>query len=61
MTKLHSHFQYDFLIGGPCLAALLLSYLVKLRKVATSGLLTPPPVKPIQKKYTLQHCLDILF
>ena len=39
------------MIGGPCLVALLLSYLVKLRKVGTSGLLTPPPMKPIQKKY----------
>jgi len=39
------------MIGGPCLVALLLSYLVKLRKVRTSGLLIPPPMKPIQKKH----------
>jgi len=51
MTKLHSHFQYDFMIGGPCLVALLLCYPVKLRKVGISGLLTPSVVKPIQKKY----------
>ena len=52
--KLHSHFQYGFMIGEPCL-----SYLVKLRKVGTSGLPTPQPIRLIQKKYNSSESLTL--
>jgi len=51
MTKHHSHFQFGSFIGGLCLVVLLQCYLAKLKKVRTSGLQTPLPMKPIEKKF----------
>lgn len=51
MTKLRIHFQFSFIIGGQCLVALPLSYLVKLRNDGISGLQTTPLMRHLQKKY----------